>query len=449
LLQSQLGFFTLAFIAAMSSGITLSQCLELMWIRHFANTAFGIVLGFGGQAMLWKFMTLWEVLEDGRAAIEGVQLFWWATCVATYIIFFILFTTKAALFPEVFRAEIKHPVRFNFFCGPIIGVCMLLIGMPPSFGDQTSLLQAMWCSAFFLQAGASLVIYHRWLVSSSVHDTAASPYLLSLISWFLLSAGGTPADIDTAAGFPLRGICFGIGAFFAVFTYPFILGGIYGGRTQAGTPASFLIIAPPSVAGISIIGINGGYHGSAGSLFGCVLFIFLLLVRMGPQILQPPRLLGVNWAYIFPQAAMSILSIKIAEHFQSPVMNTIAIMLSSIATLVIVIVAIRLAAHGLQVVKGKDVWKDPLVAAVNSKRVSRRGKSLANIEAVEDVEYCSEGEVGLSRNTSGASGDDSNASYNGQKETKGAEIKAAATATASAEAAHNRKEDLQYDIQAV
>jgi len=349
----------------MSKAPTLRQCASFSWIQHFANTAVGIVLGFGSQATLWKSLTSWNILEDGKSVVEGIQFFWWGTCVATYGIFVIMFTTKAVLYPDVFKAEVKHPVRFNFFCGPIIVLCMLMIAMPPAFGQQIVVLRIMWTTAFFCQSAASLVIYHRWLVSSNVHETAASPYLLSLISWFLLSVAGTPAHIDSAGGLPLREMCFGVGSFFAVFTYPFILSGIYDGRTQAGTPASFLIIAPPSVAGIGIIGINGGYHNAAGSLFGCVLFLFLLLVRMGPQILAPPRLLGVNWAYIFPQAAMSILAIKIAEHFKSTAMNILALLLSSCATLVILIVAIRLGIHGWQVIRGTDVWQDPLVAAVS------------------------------------------------------------------------------------
>lgn len=211
----------------------------------------------------------------------------------------------------------------------------------------------------------------------------------------------------------MREMCFGVGSFFAVFTYPFILAGIYGGRTQAGTPASFLIIAPPSVAGISIFGINGGYHSAAGALFGCVVFLFSLLLRMGPKILAPPRLLGINWAYIFPQAAMSILAIKTAEHFKSRAMNIIALLLSSVATLAIVIVAVRLGIHGWQVFRGKDVWQDPLVAAVNKN--SRRLTKLfskesfcspeVNIEAGSEVQFSSErsgdsGEDGLHRITS-------------------------------------------------
>jgi len=414
------------------------------------------VLGFGGQAMLWKFLTLWKALEDVKEVLEGIQLFWWGMCIATYGIFIILFTTKAVLYFDVFKAEVQHPVRFNFFCGPIIALLMLTISMPPGFGPQLGKLRAMWTAAFFCQASASLVIYHRWLVSSSVHDTAASPYLLSLISWFLLSAAGTPADIDSAGGLPLREMCFGIGTFFAVFTYPFILSGIYGGRTQAGTPASFLIIAPPSVAGISVVGINGGYHELAGALLGCVVFLFLLLVRMGPKILAPPRLLGVNWAYIFPQAAMSILAIKTAEHVKSTAMNMVALILSSVATLVILIVAGRLCVHSWQVFRGNDVWQDPLAAALakDPKRLKTlwRTKSFCspgtNIEASVDSHYGSEGSDGLQRMTSLGSSIGSNGS-NGIKskdDTTGTMVNAATTPSAAAAAVNQHEHVVGHDL---
>jgi tellurite resistance protein len=385
--------------------------------------------------MLWKFLTLWKILEDGRSVVEGIQFFWWGTCVATYFIFVLMITTKTVLYPDVFKAEVKHPVRFNFFCGPIIGLCMLMIAMPPAFGQQLVVLQIMWTTAFFCQAAASLVIYHRWLVSSNVHETAASPYILSLISWFLLSAAGTPADIDSAGGLPLRAMCFGVGSFFAVFTYPFILSGIYGGRTRAGTPASFLIIAPPSVAGMSIIGINGGYHSAAGALLGCAMAFFLLLVRMGPQILAPPRLLGVNWTYIFSQAAMSILAIQIAEHFKSTAISILALLLSSCATLVILIVAIRLGIHAWQVSRGTDVWEDPLVAAVSQNPQQSFCSPEANIEASVELEFGSEKSGDSSEH--GVRQTPSETSFNGTKGgngTDGALTNEAATASAAAAA---------------
>jgi len=285
--------------------------------------------------------------------------------------------------------------------------------MPPAFGEQLLVRRAMFSAAFACQVPASLIIYHKWLVSSNINENASSPYLLSLICWFFLCESGTLADIESASGVPLREMCFGIGSFFALFTYGFILAGIHAGRTQAGSSASFLILAPPSLAGISIIGINGGYHKAAGALFGCVMGLFWLLVRMGPTILAPPRVLGTNWFYLFPQAAMAKLAITIAQHSESIAMTILALVLSVFATLSLVVVAIRMGIHGFQVIRGTDVWEDPLVAAASKKD-----------------EPTPVGEEGFKRKTPEASFTDTK-STNDTKGKNGTTVNAAATARAA------------------
>merc|ERR1719221_1656084 len=106
-------------------------------------------------------------------------------------------------------------------------------------------------------------------------------------------------------------MCFGVGSFFSLFYYPFILLGIYAGRTEPGSPALFLMVAPISVAGIGLIGLCGGITPATEGMFGIAFFIKLLLVRGGPKILQRPSVFGTYWAYVFPNAALASLSIQI------------------------------------------------------------------------------------------------------------------------------------------
>eukprot|EP00930_Biecheleria_cincta_P071517 TRINITY_DN5900_c0_g1_i1.p1 TRINITY_DN5900_c0_g1~~TRINITY_DN5900_c0_g1_i1.p1 ORF type:complete len:453 (+),score=71.91 TRINITY_DN5900_c0_g1_i1:26-1360(+) len=334
-------------------------------LRNFPNAAVGIALGLGGQTLLWKSLSKWPPLADVADIAKAIQWVFWVACVTTLAAFLIAFAAKMFFHWDVVRKEAYHPVRVNFFLGPVIALCMLSMGLPPSLGPQEEFLQAMWTIAFFYQCSATLVIYHRWLYVLSASVTASAPYLLSIVTWFLLCAMGGPAGIDQACGMPLRAMCFGVGTFFAVLIYPLILLGIHAGQTEAGSPALFLMLAPLSVAGNGIIGLSGGVTPSSQALFGAVLFMFFFLVRSAPKICARPAVLGIYWAYVFPVAAMAMLSISIASGQKSAVSEGIAAALSIVAIIAFLMVMARMTAHMVNVCREKDTWTDPVVMAMD------------------------------------------------------------------------------------
>ena len=77
--------------------------------------------------------------------------------------------------------------------------------------------------------------------------------------------------------------------------------------TQRGKPALFLLLAPPSVAGLFLL--ERGDGASASAVFGAMLFLLLLLVRSGPIFLsRRPAAFGEFWAYCFPLSALATLA---------------------------------------------------------------------------------------------------------------------------------------------
>eukprot|EP00931_Biecheleriopsis_adriatica_P048346 TRINITY_DN27934_c0_g1_i2.p1 TRINITY_DN27934_c0_g1~~TRINITY_DN27934_c0_g1_i2.p1 ORF type:complete len:213 (+),score=24.20 TRINITY_DN27934_c0_g1_i2:40-639(+) len=191
-------------------------------LRYFANSAIGIALGLGGQSVLWKNLIKYRLLADAAEGVKAVQWAFWLACLCALIGFLVTYGVKCVMYRDVIRKEAMHPVRVNFFCGPGIALSMLAVSLPPSLGDQTSLLQALWTVIFFYQASASLVIYHRWLYLAGMNETASAPFLLSVVTWFFLCVLGNGADIDNASGMPLRAMCFGVGAFFSLLVYPLV-----------------------------------------------------------------------------------------------------------------------------------------------------------------------------------------------------------------------------------
>lgn len=338
------------------------------WLRSFPNTAVGISLGLGGQAILWKALCAWPLLDGAAGFVEAVQWAFWVACAAALALFAGIYAAKCVRHREVMWAEYYHPVRANFFCGPCISLCFIALALPPSL-DGLAFQQAAWTLAFFYQSLAALVIYRRWLYDTSTSDLAAAPYLMSVVPWFLLSALSSLAEIDVAAGLPLAAMCFGVGALFTTFLYPFVLLGIHCGRTVAGSPPLFLMLASPSAAGMALIPLTGGISAASEALFGMVLFLFCLLLCNKPSLMARPAVLGVYWAYVFPASALAALAVLIAADRQTLLADVIAVALAAFAVVTVAGVFVRMSAHQYLVCMGKDVWSDPVVLALDKRGI--------------------------------------------------------------------------------
>ena len=95
-------------------------------------------------------------------------------------------------------------------------------------------------------------------------------------------------------------MCFGAGFILYLDIVIFIFSRLHVNKGLKGSPAMFLLIAPPSVGVVALDLFNG--DASDFSLFGEMLlgwvFVLLqLLIRLGPILVREPDVLGEYWAY--------------------------------------------------------------------------------------------------------------------------------------------------------
>ena len=126
--------------------------MSAAWLRHWVpNTAVGIVLGLGGQSMLWKTLTSSEFSNRslGVTALRVNWFFWIATaaCLAAFVV---LYSVKIVLHRDLVRAEFNHPVRAYFFNGPHIALLMLCLSYPADSNMRA--LRAFWALALAMQS---------------------------------------------------------------------------------------------------------------------------------------------------------------------------------------------------------------------------------------------------------------------------------------------------------
>lgn len=131
-----------------------------------------------------------------------------------------------------------------------------------------------------------------------------------------------------------------------------------------GSPALFLLVAPPSVAIVSmdvIVDAVNRMNLFSECMLGFCLILLLVLYRLGPKITMDPPMPGFYWPYVFPLAALGTASIRFAHQESSLAMEQFSLLLIFQAVAALVIVAVRDIWHYRKISQSKAIWMDPLV----------------------------------------------------------------------------------------
>lgn len=339
--------------------------------RRLPNTAFGIGMGLAGQSILWKTIGSSNLGGEDHAA-SNIGLFFWMASLLVTLAFSILYLRKYQNYPLLVQDELKDPSRVHFGNTIFLIPLMLNIGVPEKAANNLGiedlytgrLVVYSLCLASQLFATSS--IYESWLFSKSKNIECSTPqFLLSIVGWFLLSVSGSSLDIKNVSGLALPTFCLGIGLMTYIMVVIAIFNGLHDSPKTKGSPALFLLIAPPAVGAVAWDMIDDSpvdFAFGSQMLFGWCLGLVLLLFRLGPQISQQPPSLGAYWAYVFPLAALATASVR----FSTKDYNRSTIVVSAVSVVVSVvalaIVNARMWYHGYRVIQEKAAWNDPLLS---------------------------------------------------------------------------------------
>ncbi len=299
---------------------------------------FAIVMGMTGLAL---------ALQAAASAV-GVPI--WVGLTA-YLIAFSLFglisityTTKAILHPDAVRSEWHHPVKLAFF--PAISISLLLLSTA-SLTHAPVLALPLWIIGMIGQGGLTIAVVSGWIGMRSFQTGALSP------AWFIPAVGNV---IVPLAGVPLGYIetswyFMSVGLIFWVILMTLVVNRLIfhdpmPGRLQ---PTLVILIAPPAVAFVAWMQLNGGVvDGFARILLnGAYLFTLIVAVQL-PRMVSLPFSLSF-WALSFPIAAASIASFRFAEATGS----TPHVAIGAVLLVVLIIgVAVLLTKTGAGVISG-------------------------------------------------------------------------------------------------
>ena len=288
---------------------------------------FASVMGTCGLGLVWHAAeTRWDFVPVASASLTVLAGLMFAVLLLAY-------SLKALNHRDRVLIEIRHPVRINFL--PAIAINLILLGILSRPWLET-LSDALWMLGAGLQLVLTVGIVTVWFNSERPPNSLNPAWFIPAVGNVLVPLAAVPAGFELTAWF-----FFSVGMFFWV-----ILGTLVFYRLVTGDaleppmrPTLAILMAPPAVAFLAWLQLNGGLPGLGLMLYFIALLTFLLLLPQVPGFFKLP-FFPSWWAYTFPLAAFTVACFRFAET-TGAIGDGPLVLLTGLATLVIVSVAIR------------------------------------------------------------------------------------------------------------
>ena len=289
-------------------------------LAHFPVAFFSAVMGLMGTSLAVE-------AAGFKAAGHAIALFA-ALVFATQAL---LYAIKAIRHPAAVAAEWNHPVKLAFF--PAISISLLLAAIALR-GTLPEFAAILWMIGAVGQGVLTLAIVTSWISHRGFGVGQMSP------AWFIPAVGNVIAPI---AGVPLGFVdpswyFFAIGILFWIVLLTLVFNRLVFHDPLPGKlrPTLTILIAPPAVAFLAWLQLNGGsLDALARILYNLGLFFTALVLIQARGLLRLPFALSF-WALSFPIAAMTIASFRYAALSGSTIFVGIGWALLALLAIIIV-----------------------------------------------------------------------------------------------------------------
>eukprot|EP00249_Psilotum_nudum_P007072 c20291_g1_i1 orf=284-2134(-) len=310
------------------------------FLLRFPISTFGICLGLGSQAMLWKALYTTASLPFLHIPPQ-INIGVWCLALLSLVVIFSVYCLKCLFYFEAVRREYYHPVRANFFFAPWIACMFLSIGVPPAIANTIHpYLFCIFMTPIFL---LELKIYGQWLSGGERRlSKVANPCShLSVVGNFVGARLAALVGLKEAAIFLLA---VGLGHYLVLFVTLYQRLPTNESLPRELHPVFFLFIAAPCTASVAWQMITGEFDSMSRISYFIGLFLFTsLIVRI--NLFRGLRFSVAWWAYSFPTASLSIATLKYSKTVTNPFTRTLSIVLSIISTLAVSLLLITTILH--------------------------------------------------------------------------------------------------------
>ncbi|SPF79615.1 SLAC1 anion channel family protein [Pseudoprimorskyibacter insulae] len=275
-------------------------------LAHFHITFFASVMGLAGLTLA----THRAELQFGwsHTASDAFLL----VTLIDFVLISVLYMMKALRFPGAVAAEWNHPVKLAFF--PAISISLLLIATALRNGYPQA-ANAVWITGAAIQGVLTIAVISGWIGRRPFQPMHISP------AWFIPAVGNVVVPIaGVGLGFvELSWLFFSAGLIFWIILLTLVMNRLIFHDPLPGRllPTLVILIAPPAVAFVAWLQLNGGQLDTLARIlyYGAVTFAVIVAVQ-APGFAKLPFALSW-WALSFPVAALTIASFRFAELTQS------------------------------------------------------------------------------------------------------------------------------------
>ena len=307
--------------------------VELNRLKNFPIMMFAIIMGLSGLTIVYE--KAHELF--GIPSFIGTGLLIFDSIV--FIIIGIFYISKLLKYFSEVKKEFNHPIRINFFATVSISFLLISIAYEPANKDI-----AYYCFliGLILQTYFTLKTISFW-IDRNLELHHSNP------AWFIPIVGNVLVPV-AGVGFIDNNLLmyyFSIGMFFWIVLTAILINRIIFHHQLAGKfiPTLFIFIAPPAIAFIAYVKMNGGeFDMFASSLYNLALFFTFLLIFMYKKFLNLKFFISW-WAFTFPLTAVTIASMLAFKLTNIVIYKYFAYCFMIIATLVIFFVAVRTIQH--------------------------------------------------------------------------------------------------------
>ena len=308
-------------------------------LEHFPVAFFSAVMGLMGTSLAVEaagFVTVGHMIAAFAALVFATQV--------------TIYAFKALRHPAAVAAEWNHPIKLAFF--PAISISLLLAAIALR-GTMPEFAAIIWGIGAVGQAVLTLAIVTSWISHRGFGVGQMSP------AWFIPAVGNVIAPIaGVSLGFvEASWYFFAIGLMFWIVLLTLVFNRLVFHDPLPGKlrPTLTVLIAPPAVAFLAWIQLNGGVLDPFGRvLYNLGLFFTALVLIQSRGLLRLPFALSF-WALSFPVAAMTIASFRYAALTNALVFSGIGWVL---LVLLVGIVCGLLWRTGLAILRGEICQPD-------------------------------------------------------------------------------------------
>ncbi|MDD3793534.1 MAG: SLAC1 anion channel family protein [Candidatus Gracilibacteria bacterium] len=298
-------------------------------ISYFNIAFYAAVMGFGGLSITTHKL---EMVYNTNTNISHYILFF---SIIFFIIVNFLYLLKILLNFDDVRSDFIHPVKSNFFPG--IGKIFLIFSIA-FLNINIEISKYLWIIGIIWQFIFTVIIFRRWIVKE-IDIKDLNPL------WFLPIVGNMLAPIvGVKIGFiEISWFLFSIGIIMWIVLFTIIMNRIIFHNPLANKllPTLIILIAPPSVALMSITALNDGNILDIAKVFYYFGLFMFIIITTKINIFSKLKFYMSWWAYSFPIAVLTSATLLLYSQNKDYYLGILGIILYIILLFIILILVYK------------------------------------------------------------------------------------------------------------